>query len=116
MALDVDTSAAPSDAGHAHPRPWLRAMGRAAVVAADTGDVSVSGLAGITAQLHAKGASAHARGAPTTPGRPDARDGASTAPGPSGGRYRRPIDESPDILSRRLYPSEFTKGLYTSTM
>jgi hypothetical protein len=47
MALDVDTSAAPSDAGRAHPRPWLRAMGRAAAVAADTGDVSVSGLAGI---------------------------------------------------------------------
>jgi len=36
MALDVDTSAAPSDAGRAHPRPWLRAMGRAAAVAADT--------------------------------------------------------------------------------
>ena len=36
MALDVDMSAAPSDAGRAHPRPWLRAMGRAAAVAADT--------------------------------------------------------------------------------
>jgi len=35
-ALDVDTSAAPSDAGRAHPRPWLRAMGRATAVAADT--------------------------------------------------------------------------------
>ena len=34
MALDVDTSAAPSDAGRAHPRPWLRAMGGAAAVAA----------------------------------------------------------------------------------
>ena len=36
LALDVDTSAASSDAGRAHPRPWLRAMARAAAVAADT--------------------------------------------------------------------------------
>jgi hypothetical protein len=34
-AVAADTSAAPSDAGRAHPRPWLRAMGRAAAVAAD---------------------------------------------------------------------------------
>jgi len=45
MALDVDTSAAPSDAGRAHPRPWLRAHGRAGPPSQpDTGDVSVSGL------------------------------------------------------------------------
>jgi len=35
LALDVDTSAASSDAGRAHPRPWLRAMARAAAVAAE---------------------------------------------------------------------------------
>ncbi len=48
MALDVDTSAAPSDAGRVHPRSWLRAHGRAGPPSRpDTGDVSVSGLAGI---------------------------------------------------------------------
>jgi len=41
MALDVDTSAAPSDAGRAHPRPWLRAHGRAGPSSRpDTGSVS----------------------------------------------------------------------------
>jgi len=35
-SLDGDSSRLPSDAGRAHPRPWLRAMGRAAAVAADT--------------------------------------------------------------------------------
>jgi len=43
-----DSSRLPSDAGRAHPRPWLRAHGRAGPPSRpDTGDVSVSGLAGI---------------------------------------------------------------------
>ncbi len=47
-SLDVDSSRLPSDAGRAHPRPWLRAHGRAGPPSRpDTGDVSVSGLAGI---------------------------------------------------------------------
>ncbi len=53
MALDVDTSAAPSNAGRAHPRPLesthrgfasTRTQGRRR--GPRTGDVSVSGLAG----------------------------------------------------------------------
>jgi len=47
-SLDGDSSRLPSDAGRAHPRPWLRAHGRAGPPSRpDTGDVSVSGLAGM---------------------------------------------------------------------
>ncbi len=35
-SFHVDILKLPSDAGRARPRPWLRAMGRAAAVAADT--------------------------------------------------------------------------------
>jgi hypothetical protein len=48
-SLDGDSSRLPSDAGRAHPRPWLRAHGHAGPSSRpDTGSVSVSGLAGIT--------------------------------------------------------------------
>ena len=44
-SLDGDSSRRPSDAGRAHPRPWLRAHRRAGPPSRpDTGDVSVSGL------------------------------------------------------------------------
>ena len=47
-SLDGDSSRLPSDAGRAHPRPWLRAHGRAGPPSRPyTGDVSASGLAGI---------------------------------------------------------------------
>jgi len=47
-SLDVDSSRLPSDAGRAHPRPWLRVHEDAGPPSRpDTGSVSVSGLAGI---------------------------------------------------------------------
>ncbi len=52
-SLDGNSSRLPSDAGRAHPRPWLRAHGRAGPPSRpDTGDVSVSGLAGIKATIN----------------------------------------------------------------
>ena len=58
-SLDGDSSRLPSDAGRAHPRPWLRAHGRAGPPSRpDTGDVSVSGLAGIKSTEPARGARA----------------------------------------------------------
>ncbi len=48
MNVDGDSSRLPSDAGRAHPRPWLRVHEDAGPPSRpDTGDVSVSGLAGI---------------------------------------------------------------------
>ena len=47
--LDGDTSRLPSDAGRAHPRPWLRVHEDAGPPRGPrTGDVSLSGLAGMT--------------------------------------------------------------------
>ena len=49
LSFDENSSKLPSDAGRAHLRPWLRAHGRAGPPSRpDTGDVSGSGLAGIT--------------------------------------------------------------------
>ena len=57
-----DSSRLPSDAGRVHPRPWLRAHGRAGPPSRpDTGDVSVSGLAGIIPRLPPDAARAHPR-------------------------------------------------------
>ncbi len=50
---DGDPSRLPSDAGRAHPRPWLRVHEDAGPPSRpDTGDVSVSGLAGIIMMLN----------------------------------------------------------------